>query len=187
MTQEAQVTPTQFIQWKHAPGYVNVQVNQFGQVRDSGTHELLPMYDCGSGYYAVTVQEENGKRVMQRVHALVMFAFKGKRPVGLFIDHKDGDKLNNVLSNLHYVTPSQNQRNRKDQQLVPYNGKQVSLIEALEDMFGTDCVSAKNGEYGHGIYKRIGQNIRRGKTFDEAVQHELIKRGWPEPEFMEAA
>lgn len=178
---------TQFTVWKHAPGYINVQANQYGQLRDSGTHEPLSFYDCGSGYYAVTVMDVTGKRVMQRVHTLVMLAFKGKRPVGHYVDHKNRDKLDNNLSNLRYITPKENSRNRNDQKMVEYNGEQVALIDALEDMFGADCVSATRGNQGYGIYARLSQQMRNGKTFDDAVQYELTKRGWPEPEQVQEA
>lgn len=186
MTQEIQNT-TPFLIWKHVPGYINIQVNQYGQVRDSGTHELKSFYEQ-SGYYGVSVKRvgEN-KAYHQYVHALIMLAFKGERPTGHHIDHKDGDKLNNVISNLRYVTLSQNQRNRKDQITVTYNGEDTVLIDALEDMFGKDCVSATSGKYGYQVYKRISMAVSRGKAFDDAIQYEITKRGWPVAEQVQAA
>lgn len=42
------------------------------------------------------------------IHSLVMGAFIGPRSVGMTINHKDGNKLNNRLDNLEYVTLQDN-------------------------------------------------------------------------------
>lgn len=172
----------QYLIWKHAPGYINIQVNQYGQVRDAGTHELSSMFMSGE-YLAINCKAVNYTRKFPvHVHRLVMAAFKGERPEGYHIDHKDGDKLNNQVTNLHYVTRSQNQRNRKDQIIVTYNGEDTVLIEALEDLFGKDCVTAKKYHHGHALYCRISDGVKRkGLTFDQAIQNEIKKRGWPVP------
>lgn len=51
-----------------------------------------------------------GKRKVLRVHSLVMLAFVGPRPEGKEVNHKDGNKGNNSLDNLEYVTKSENVR-----------------------------------------------------------------------------
>lgn len=61
------------------------------------------------GYLQVNLQ--NGgiiKRVT--VHMLVMESFVGPCPHGYDINHKDGNKLNNALSNIEYATRSKNHR-----------------------------------------------------------------------------
>lgn len=45
------------------------------------------------------------------VHALVARLFIGEPPLNYEIDHRDGDRANNTLSNLHYVTHAENQSN----------------------------------------------------------------------------
>lgn len=46
-----------------------------------------------------------------KVHKLVWEAFNGPIPEGMQIDHRDGDKTNNMLENLRCVTPKENQHN----------------------------------------------------------------------------
>lgn len=52
----------------------------------------------------------NGKLTGRLAHCLVAPAFIGARPEGLDINHKDGDKTNNSVGNLEYVTRSENNR-----------------------------------------------------------------------------
>lgn len=46
----------------------------------------------------------------QTVHSLVALAFLGPRPEGYDIDHRNTDKRDNRLSNLEYVTKSENKK-----------------------------------------------------------------------------
>lgn len=59
------------------------------------------------GYYSVGLYK-NSKRTSRKVHSLVLEAFVGSRIKGYVANHKDGNNLNNVLSNLEYVTLTKN-------------------------------------------------------------------------------
>lgn len=53
---------------------------------------------------------KNDSQKLINVHRLVMLSFVGPCPQGMCVDHKDGNKQNNRLTNLEYVTLSENQR-----------------------------------------------------------------------------
>ena len=55
----------------------------------------------GSGYCQITVNDK-----VISVHRLIMEAFNGKSD--LTVDHIDGNKLNNSLDNLQYLTREEN-------------------------------------------------------------------------------
>lgn len=59
------------------------------------------------GYPFVTLRDGQRKKQIN-VHLLVAKAFIGPRPDGFQVNHKDGIKLNRRVSNLEYVTPSEN-------------------------------------------------------------------------------
>lgn len=59
------------------------------------------------GYPAVKLYVGSGRQT-RTVHSLVMEAFAGPRPDGLEINHMDGNRTNNYVENLEYVTHAQN-------------------------------------------------------------------------------
>lgn len=59
-----------------------------------------------TGYMQVHLGGSSKRRAY--VHHLVMEAFVSGRPNGMVVNHKDGDKQNNRLSNLEYITPTEN-------------------------------------------------------------------------------
>ena len=56
-----------------------------------------------NGYYTVTV---NNKR--QKIHRLILMTYTNCDGKGLQVNHKDGDKSNNKVSNLEWSTPKEN-------------------------------------------------------------------------------
>lgn len=59
------------------------------------------------GYYSVGFSK-NGITKTFSVHSIVANAFIGPRPEGLDINHKNGVKTDNYVSNLEYITRKQN-------------------------------------------------------------------------------
>lgn len=88
------------------PVYTKYLVSKDGVVRiKKNNRKNTPrnMY----GYKRITISYR-GEVVNKSVHSLVLETFVGTRPLGLQINHIDGDKQNNSIDNLEYVTASQN-------------------------------------------------------------------------------
>jgi hypothetical protein len=67
----------------------------------------LKQYPCGGGYLGVKFSKQGKYRTMQ-VHVLVAETFLN-RPEGIVeVNHNDGNKWNNNLSNLEWMTKSEN-------------------------------------------------------------------------------
>ncbi len=82
--------------------------------------KLLTNYKAKSGYYVVNLSD--GKKSKQHyVHFLVAQAFLGVRQGRLTINHKDGNKLNNNVSNLEYCTYAENNRHAVEMGLNKHN------------------------------------------------------------------
>lgn len=61
----------------------------------------------GSGYKVVTINSKTHK-----LHRIVWIMLFGQIPDGFYIDHINGNKIDNRLENLRLATSSQNQQNR---------------------------------------------------------------------------
>lgn len=81
-------------------------INDHGEIFSKKGKKLCQWKD-NMGYKQVVLYKE-GKRHYKRVHRLLYEAFYGKIPEDLFINHIDGKKDNNELSNLELVTNSEN-------------------------------------------------------------------------------
>jgi hypothetical protein len=105
--------------WNPVVGYEEMyEVSNFGRVRSlerlvshgyAGTvqrHAKI-IQSRGKPYANVTLSRENITKTFS-VHSLVLCAFVGPRPDGFVANHVDGNKRNNVLSNLEWVTQSRN-------------------------------------------------------------------------------
>ena len=62
------------------------------------------------GYKTVGLVGADGQRKTYRAHRIVAQAFFGPSP--LHVDHKDKNRANNLITNLRYVSPQQNQFNK---------------------------------------------------------------------------
>lgn len=61
-------------------------------------------------YHTVTIQDDNGKTTTIPLHRLLASVFlnDGTDRTGMQVDHKDGNRNNNSIENLEWVSPSEN-------------------------------------------------------------------------------
>jgi hypothetical protein len=64
--------------------------------------------------YLKVILARDAKRYQFYVHTLVLNAFAGQGPNGYVCNHKDGDKHNNRIENLEWVTRGNNIRHAHD-------------------------------------------------------------------------
>lgn len=101
-------------EWKPVVGFEGLyEVSSFGKIRGISRVTKRPRaplspYDRKADYHRVRVWLNRKKVATITVHIAVMAAFVGPRPPGMVINHIDGDKWNNTVSNLEYVTPAEN-------------------------------------------------------------------------------
>ena len=95
-------------------------------------------------YYYINLHNiYNGGRKHITIHSLVALHFIGERPIGYDIDHIDKNPLNNHVSNLRYISKSENQANKYVVGKIPYRhickykecGFQIKIIENFKVIF----------------------------------------------------
>ena len=120
--------------WKIIPDYPKYLISSKGRVRSlQNKHDLLLKPVVTNGYYKVRLSN-NGKIDDKLVAYLVYFTFKEDTiRENYIVDHIDGNKLNNNLENLRYISRSENT------QAAYYSQKIQSNVRAV--------ICYKDGQY----------------------------------------
>lgn len=107
-------------EWRIISEFPSFEVSNFGRVRKIKTGKLRALY-LSNGYHRIFFK----KGFTRSIHWLVTLAFFGPTSKK-YVLHKDGNVLNNHLSNLEYsdTLPIIEGRNRKLADIGKNNGKQ---------------------------------------------------------------
>lgn len=112
--------------WKDIEGYEGwYQVSNLGRVYSTFRGgRVLKEGQNPSGYKHVGLRRNGDVKYMD-VHRLVALAFLNNKDLSVYseVNHKDGDKGNNVVNNLEWATPEQNRSHAKENGLYLYGEK----------------------------------------------------------------
>lgn len=100
-----------------------------------GTRKALIGKTTKEGYRMV-VLTVNNKKIYKNVHRLVAENFLPNPENKPEINHKDGDKLNNKVSNLEWCTSSENQEHARDMGLQKYKIN-MEIAEEIRELYST--------------------------------------------------
>ena len=106
-------------EWKIVEEYPILEVSNFGRLRNSTRKNILKPRIDKNGYYSINIKIDNGKGKNLTIHRLVAIAFIKRIRLKRQVNHKDGCKTNNHVSNLEWVTSSENMRHAYDSGLMP--------------------------------------------------------------------
>jgi hypothetical protein len=191
-------------EYKIIKDFENYEISNFGNIKNVKTGRILKKTIDGHGYHMVKLCKE-GKKVNKKIHKLVGNAFIPNPLNKNCIDHKDGNRLNNNIDNLRYVTYQENNMNRKIatnntsgfkgisfnkkynkwHSYIKINGKlnYLGLFEKIEDAVNARVKKAEQlfGAYKNSCEKIININIAHIENLnivmknDEAEIAELEK------------
>lgn len=130
--------------------------------------QALTLSTRDGGYPRVVIVEA-GKRVYASVHTLVAGAFLGPAN-GLDVNHIDGDKRNNRLSNLEYVTRRENLQHASNLGLLPRGTERPNAKlwpSAVREIRALRCRDATLQEIANrfGVSTGTVKNVLMGKTW----------------------
>lgn len=124
---------------------------------------LKPQLNKDTGYYSVSIYA-NGEKRYVTIHTLVAEAFIAPRPDGMDVNHMDGDKRNNWIGNLEYVTRSGNCRHARDTGLV--NRKlNVEMAQAIRDSVANGATYSEMADR-FGVTNAMVGYIVRGQSWN---------------------
>jgi len=90
-------------EWRDIPEFPDYRVSSHGRVRSLFTGEIRKHQMSRLGYCRIGLYRDR-RPVCRFIHRLVAAAFIGPCPDGLQTNHIDGDKTNNHIENLEYLT-----------------------------------------------------------------------------------
>jgi hypothetical protein len=143
------------------PGFVGYHINRVGLVWSAHRKGRVPSgarspwldrlewtlrqpWRDPEGYLHHTlVRDQAGTRQRIALHILVATTFLGPRPEGLVIAHLDGDKANNRVGNLAYVTQRENVEHKRDHGTMPCGDRShLSRLTDHQCSRMLDCLGA---------------------------------------------
>ena len=97
-------------EFKKIDGYDNYEISNQGNVRNSDTGRVLKPIKNRDGYYNVYLCKDGIKKAL-KIHRLIALHFIPNPDNLLYIDHIDRNRTNNSISNLRWISKSNNNRN----------------------------------------------------------------------------
>lgn len=104
-------------EWRAIPGYeTHYEASNLGRIRRIApgpgvtVGRVLQPHLTAHGYHHVGLHCGSGHHKGFHVHTLIALTFIRPHPPNTQVNHKDGNKLNNLLDNLEWVTAQQNIR-----------------------------------------------------------------------------
>lgn len=97
--------------WKDVVGYEDLfSVSNKGRLFSKRTNKILKQNIVGNGYNACVTKlnGRQGSNLVLKIHREVAKAFIPNPEELPFVNHIDGNKLNNNVENLEWVTPREN-------------------------------------------------------------------------------
>jgi hypothetical protein len=90
------------------PGYPLYEIDHTGSIRRIfKTKKVIMTPHIKDGHYVIRLTYKFRQRKEERVHKLMQLAFLPPAPPGHILYHKNGDKLDNYVNNLGYITRSE--------------------------------------------------------------------------------
>lgn len=135
---------------------------------ETSKHKLLKYHLAGRGYAAICLCVD-GRKERRYIHRMVAEAFLKNKDNKPQIDHIDGDKLNNKVSNLRWCTNSENQIN-------PITSKKKSFSRSGKEypkLFVPIVAIDEEKNVVH--FKSFKEAKRYG--FDKSNIHKVLKGG----------
>jgi len=168
-------TTTDVEEWRPVVGYEGIySVSNLGRVRAEVRIQRNKLFRArilrpglSHGYQQVFLTNHARVSRNERVHRLVLNAFRGPCPNGYEASHEDNDRANNHLNNLEWKPRAWNRAEpyRNGRTRGPYNAHEAARVQFTPEQY-TDILALK------------GQRTERDVAKLYGVTHTTIGRIW---------
>ena len=146
--------------WKEAYGFNNYLCNEKGEIYSLLSAKIMKTHNDKDGYQCLRMTIEKGKAVTVKAHRLIAQTFLPNPENKQYVNHKDGNKKNNAISNLEWCTAKENANH--------------AIKTGLKNDSGTHNTRASCDEE---VLKKIRKLISEGKTNTEIEKITGISNG----------
>ena len=133
--------------WTPKEFYMDYSIDEYGGIYHNGNK--LAWHINENGYATITLHNAHGYKYY-KVHRLVMYNFdKVFHPFLTDVNHKDGNKLNNHISNLEWCTRSYNIKHAYDNGLhlpAPSKGEKNGNSKYTKKVISKVIIDIHNGK-----------------------------------------
>lgn len=165
--------------WKDIEGYEGFyQISNLGNVRSldrkawngSVIHDVSGriLKTISVGDYQGVQLSKKGEIKKKYIHRLVAIAFVENPKNKRVVNHMDGDKKNNAVSNLEWCTPKENNDHAFKTGLRPMYGEKSPAAK-----FSDDLVTSMRSDYETGLYTQKSLAEKYGMSKMQA--HRILK------------
>ena len=139
-------------EWRVILDFPNYEISNKGRLRSIKLSVKLYIKGNikGSGYLQDSITDKNGKNRFIQRHRLVAIAFIDNPNNLPQVNHKDGNKLNNIIENLEWVTASENIKHAFDIGIKNLKGEKnnmaklnMDIVNEIRELANTDITLTK--------------------------------------------
>lgn len=155
-------------EWKPIKGYENYEVSNDGEVRIVKSGKLKIPQETNTGYYQVLLWV--GKKAKGfLLHRLVAEAFIDNPDNLPQVNHKDGNKANNSVNNLEWISVSDNLKHAYKNHLKIASNQKLTLEEVRYIKKNPEALTRRELAERFKVSYWTICNIFQGKCFAEVV------------------
>lgn len=147
------------------------EVSNLGNIRNETTKKLLKPWVGTTGYYHIKIFIE-GKRKNLKLHRLIAEAFIPNPENKKYVNHKDGNKLNNNITNLEWCTHKENMEHASKTKLISTKPRTTGKKLSNKSQYHNVSWDKARNKWSAGI--TINKKCHMRKRFDceiEAAKH----------------
>lgn len=156
--------------WKSIKNYENIyKINDYGVIQNIKTNKIIKPSINKYGYYQVSLYN-NGKSKNELVHRLVAQTFLTNKENKSTVNHIDGDKLNNNISNLEFATQKEQSNHRiqilNQKSIISDNCRKARILQQCKKVVRSDGKifnSIKDASNCNEILRRHISDVCNGK------------------------
>ena len=104
------------------PTFKKYEITRSGVIRKKDSKRVKSQYVGSTGYNMVSLNDENGKSKPRRVHRLIAITFIPNPENKKYINHINGNKLDNRIENLEWCTMAENNQHGFETGLINNTG-----------------------------------------------------------------